>query len=168
MKKLTIKMVTPVLALVVFIVLTTALAEPGADPVSGTGAAVANMNTGQATGVATLVVRGVELSATVAVQLGIPSFSDEGVLHAESSHTFTFANGTITTSDKIVGEPVNEFGLFALNEKLTIVSGTEDFEGVSGNLTVHGQLQFLPPPANPEEPQLAIVTYDVRGEITSK
>ena len=149
-----------VLSLAVLIVISTALAGTAGDPVSGSGEALANMATGQAIGSATLVVRGVELSATVVVQLGIPSFSDEGVLHAESSHMFTFANGTITTSDKVVGEPVNEFGLFALNEKLTIVSGTGAFDGASGNLTVHGQMQFIS--------QIeALVSYDVRGVILS-
>ncbi len=160
MKSKITKVSAIVLSLAVLVVLSTALAEPAGDPVSGSGEAVASMATGQATGTATLVVRGEELAADVAVTLGESYFSDEGVLHGESSHTFTFANGTITTSDKVIGEPVNEFGLFTLNETLTITEGTGDFEGVSGNLTVHGQMQFRYP-----ETWLADVSYNIRGVI---
>lgn len=160
MKKQTKKLVMYVLALTIFVVLTTALAGPAGDPVSGSGEAEASMATGQATGTATLVVRGEELAAGVAVTLGESYFSDEGVLHGESSHTFTFANGTITTSDKVIGEPVNEFGLFTLNETLTITEGTGDFEGISGTLAVHGEMQFI-------SDVDALVSYNIRGVILS-
>lgn len=146
--------------LALLVVLGVALAGPARDPVSGSGFALANMDTGEAEGEATLVIRGEELVASVEVTLGPPNFSDEGVLHTTSSHTFDFGDGdTITTSDKVVGEPTDSPGLLTLNEKLRIVSGTGAYEGASGNLTVHGQLQFI----SETEAQ---VTYNIRGAIS--
>lgn len=162
MKKLTTKLVMPVLALMALFVLTTALAEPTGDPVAGTGEAVANMGVFPplADGSATLVVRGATLVASVHVEISDSYYSDEGVLHGLSSHTFTFANGKIITSDKVIGEPTDTPGLLKLNETLTIVEGTGDFDGATGVLTVHGEMAF-----RIAEPWLADVSYDVRGVI---
>ncbi|UCG59568.1 MAG: hypothetical protein JSU70_08635 [Phycisphaerales bacterium] len=148
--------------LALLIVLGVALAA-GRDPVSGSGSADALLfpdGTGTASGEATLVIGGTTLNADVVVQIYESYFRDEGVLHGVSSHTFDFGGGDeITTSDKVVGEFTGPPGLLTLNEKLTIVSGTGAYDGVSGDMTVHGQLQFT-------GPATAVVTYDIVGAIS--
>lgn len=147
MKKQTTKMVMPVLALVVLVVLTTALAGPAGDPVSGSGSSSA-INAFQFAGSATLVIRGQEKS-TLEAPAGLlvtlleePRESDDGVLHVVATHTFTFADGSITTSDKEIAEPIDEYGLHALNANMEIVSGTGVYEGITGRLTAHGTINF--------------------------
>ncbi len=163
MKKLTTKMITPVLALVVLIVLTTALAEPVGDPVSGSGSSSA-INAFQFAGSATLVIRGQEKSTLEAPDgllvtlLEEPRESDDGVLHVVATHTFTFADGSITTSDMEIAEPLDPFGLHTLNANMKIVSGTGVYEGVTGRLTAHGTINFgaMPPAAE----------FEIRGVIS--
>jgi len=152
MKKLISIKSIPILALALLIVLGSALAA-GRDPVSGSGEATLDLSTGAATGTATLNIRGEEFTTLVAVQITGQVISDEGVTHVTSTHTFTFDNGSITTTDKGV---IDTDG--TLNEHLTIISGTDDFEGACGELRVHGQIQFQPP--------MAYVSYDIRGAIS--
>ncbi len=152
MKKLISIKSIPILALALLIVLGTALAD-GRDPVSGSGTAVLNLGTGTAEGDAILIIRGEEFTTLVAVQLTGQVISDEGVTHVTSTHTFTFDNGSITTTDKGV---IDTDG--TLNENLTIISGTGDYEGACGELRVHDQIQFQPP--------MAYVSYDIRGVIS--
>jgi len=149
MKKLTTKWSMPVLTLALLIVLSTALAEPAADPVSGSGSSSA-INEYQFAGSATLVIRGQEKSADLLVTvLAPPVVSDDGVQHVVASHTFTFTDGSgsITTSDKEVAEPTEIPGLYTLNANMNVVSGTGVYEGVSGRLTAHGTIDFRALPA---------------------
>jgi hypothetical protein len=141
MKKLTTKWTMPVLTLALLIVLSTALAEPAADPVSGSGSSSA-INEYQFAGSATLVIRGQEKSGELLVTLLGLTISDEGVQHVVATHTFTFADGSITTSDKEVAEPTSIPGLYTLNANMKVVSGTGVYEGVSGHLTAHGTIDF--------------------------
>jgi hypothetical protein len=143
---------------IVLIALSLACADSVRGPVSGFGWADLNLATGAADGKATLVIEGATLVALVHVQLGEQFISDDGVLHAEASHTFNLPGGSITTTDK----GVVELATGTLNEHLTITSGTGDFEGVSGDLSVHGQVQFPSPGA----PPIAYVSYDIRGVLS--
>ena len=128
------------------------------EPVSGCGDAIA---TGPNTfaGTATLTIGGGDpLTANVVVTL-LDMVDKDGVLHVTLTHAFDFADGNaFTTQDTGVAEPINEFGLHNLNETLTIVSGTGEFEGASGILHVHGQLDFG---ASPPE-----AIYEVHGVIS--
>lgn len=141
MKKMTSKRAVPVISLALLIVLSTALAEPAADPVSGKGSSSA-INEYQFAGSATLVIRGQEKSAELLVTLLGLTVNDEGVQHVVATHTFTFADGSITTSDKEVAEPTTTPGLYTLNANMNIVSGTGGYEGASGRLTAHGTIDF--------------------------
>ncbi|MHC4643241.1 MAG: hypothetical protein ACYS32_16475 [Planctomycetota bacterium] len=147
MKQLTTKLVMPVLVLMALFVFTTALAEPAADPVSGSGSSSA-INEFQFAGSATLVIRGQEKTAELLVTLLGLTVSDEGVQHVVATHTFTFADGSsITTSDKEVAEPTETPGLYTLNANMEVVSGTGVYEGISGRLTAHGTIDFRGLPA---------------------
>jgi hypothetical protein len=146
----------PVLALASLIVSGLALAA-GRDPVSGSGTAELNLLTGAAVGQAELTIADTTLPADVFVQLTSQVPGDDGSLHATATHTFEFADGTFTTTDKGV---IDTDG--TLNEHLTIVSGTGDFEGAAGELAVHGQVQF---PA-PGDPPIAHVSYNILGVIS--
>ena len=141
MKKLTTKWTIRFLTLALLIVLSTALAEPAKDPVSGSGSSSA-ISDYQFAGSATLVIRGQEKLADLVVTLLGLTVSDEGVQHVVATHTFTFADGSITTSDKEVAEPTDTIGLYTLNANMEIVSGTGVYEGVTGRLTAHGTIDF--------------------------
>lgn len=153
-----------VLSLVVLVVLSAAFAEPAADSVSGSGETVLNFWTGNALGNGTIAIRGEELAVEIEVQLlGPPAESDDGTLHADVMHIFTFANGVIITNDKAIMDPIE--GGYNMNERVTIIGGMGAFANVSGNLTVHGQVLFQPPSDPPGAP-MADVSYDIRGVIT--
>ena len=145
-----------VLTLASLIVSGLALAA-GHEPVSGSGTAELNLLTGAAVGQAELTIGGATLFADVNVQLTSQVPGDDGSLHATATHKFVFDNGSITTTDKGV---IDTDG--TLNEHLTIVSGTGDFEGAAGELAVHGQVQF---PGPEDDPPIAHVSYDIRGVI---
>lgn len=129
-------------------------------PVSGSGSAALNPDTGLFEGSADLAV-GDEMSEGIpfAVTLLTPLEPDEeGVLHIRATHTFDFGDGdTFTTDDMGVADPADIPGLYILNETLTITSGTGDFEGVSGDLHVHGEL---------DRRELPCASFEVRGAIS--
>lgn len=60
-----------------------------------------------------------------------------------SSHTLDFGGGnTITTADQGRLVPVNDAGLYQLLIKCTIVSGTGEFAGATGDLTFSGRINL--------------------------
>lgn len=148
----------PLLVLALLIVFGTALAASH-EPVSGTGEAFLDIAAlpPQANGTVNLIIGGEEFPASFTLSMSDMAWKD-GVLHVTASHTFTFCNGTITTTDKGIGEPTETPGLLTLNENLTIVSGTDDLEGACGELRVHGQIQFV-------GETTAQVSFEVRGAI---
>jgi hypothetical protein len=147
----------PILALALLIVLGTALAA-GRDPVSGEGSASLNPDTGLFEGSADLTIGGEEVTASFEVTLLTPLVpNEEGVFHVKASHKFRFKGGSsFTTVDKGVADPTDTPGLYTLNENLTIVSGTKDFEGASGELRVHGKLDLRGLPS---------ASFDIHGGI---
>ena len=156
-KLISIKSV-PLFALALLIALGIALAD-GREPVSGSVSATA-INDFQFAGTAILTIGGgEEVTPSFVATLLETSEKDEGVLHAKVTHTFHFGDGnTFTTEDKAVMEPIDEFGLYTLNETLKIISGEGDFEDVSGELHVHGQIDF-----GLEPPEVAV---DIHGAIS--
>ena len=163
MKKLTKKWTFPALTLSLLIVLSTALAEPAADPVSGSGSSIA-INEYQFAGSATLVIGGEEKSAELLVTVYELTISDEGIQHVVASHTFTFADGSITTSDKETAEPTDTPGLYKINANMKVVSGTGVYEGVSGHLTAHGNIDFR---GTIDMPGVPVASFTLRGAISS-
>jgi hypothetical protein len=135
-----------VFAVVFIIVLSSAMAKPAKDPVSGSGSTVLS-DPGPPlvfTGTATLVIRGQQKLADLTVTvLGI-TISDEGVQHVVATHTFAFSDGSsITTSDKEVAEPTAVPGLYIINANMKVVSGTGVYDGASGHLSAHGTIDLI-------------------------
>ena len=143
--------------LAVLAFLSTALAGPAKDPVSGWGASSA-INDYQFAGTAALVVRGQMRSAELLVTvLGPPRISNDGVQHVVATHTFTFDDGSFTTSDKEIAEPTDIPGLYTINANMKVVSGTGVYEGISGHLAAHGTIDFSGIPA---------AEFELRGSIS--
>ena len=161
LQQLTTKSLISVPALILLVVLGSALAKPARSPVVGSGEAVVDMASGSAIGLVNISIRGVQMQADVVVDIIDSYFSDDGVLHGISTHTFFFGNGnTFTTEDRVVADPTSTPGLYRLNEKLRVVSGTGIFQDAVGNLTVHGWLEFI-------SDTDALATYDIRGSIST-
>ena len=133
----------PIFAIALLILLGAVWAA-GREAVSGSVSATA-INEYQFAGAATLTIGGgEEVTPSFVATLLEMSERDEGVLHAKVTHTFDFGDGnTFTTEDKAVMEPIDEFGLYTLNETLKIISGEGDFEDASGELHVHGQIHLI-------------------------
>lgn len=96
-------------------------------------------------GTATVTIGGVTLSGSVQViPTGPIVESEDGVLHfTEVMHVFDLGDqNTFVTTGKEVADPVNPFGLYTLNGYMKITSGTGTFEGASGELSVHGELDW--------------------------
>ncbi len=141
-------------------------AGPPCDPVSGTGATAVDVPF-VFEGFATVVIRGVEFEFDVTtVLLGDPVEGDDGTLHVETSHTFSLDDvGDFTTTDKAVADPLDEPGLFRLNSTLRITTGTGAFEGVSGRLTVHGEIDLFDEINGVGFPFFGESSWDVHGVV---
>lgn len=142
-------------------VLTPAWAGPGRNPVSGEGNVTALDGIG--TGMATLTIRGVTLTADLSVEILDTFISDEGVMHVvAASHKFDFGGGdTFTTSDVGIAEPTDTPGILTLNEKLRIEFGTGRFENASGDLSVHGVITIVD-----FETYEMHISFRIRGSIS--
>ena len=72
------------------------------DKVSGTGHTAAD-NQGAFQGTASFKINGATVNAAITtVLLGPPRVTEDGTLHATTSHTFVFEDGTFTTLDSAV------------------------------------------------------------------
>lgn len=143
------------------VVLTSAWAEPGRNPVSGEGEVLADISIGAGAGTATLTIRDETLDATISVEILETFISDEGVIHVvTASHTFDFGGGdTFTTADIGIAEPTDVPSILTLNEKLRVVSGTGRFENASGDLSVHGVMMAV------SQTEM-LITFRISGSIS--
>ena len=119
-----------------------AVADPICEPVTGTGHTFA---TGPTTfqGTAVITRNGQQASATVITNVvGAPKVGDDGTLLVPTSHTFTFADGSINTLDHAVLSPTPTPGVYALNSRLEIANATGSFENICGRMSAHGSLNF--------------------------
>ena len=116
-------------------------AKPGCANVKGTGNTQA-IAEGAFQGTADF---GQNQTATVTTYLlGAPTASDDGTLHAVTSHTFTFADGSsFTTLDRAVLSPTETPGLYNLNTKATITNGTGNYANACGSLNIHGTINLV-------------------------
>jgi hypothetical protein len=173
MKKVTIVSLVVIAFLAGSIVVNEALAKPAKDPVSGTGSSMLFSPNPyvdppvyppegvlmQFSGSVELLVRGELVEADLLVNVLNIIENDEGVQHVSAQHILTFENGsTITTSDKEVAEPTEVPGVYTINATMKVVSGTDDYEGVSGHLTAHGTMDFTGWPA---------ASFELRGAIST-
>jgi hypothetical protein len=123
--------------------------EPVYDSAWGSGSTGA-INDYQFAGSATLTIHGQEKSAELLVTLlAEPEVEPNGVQHVLAMHTFTFADGSsFTTSDQETAEPTATPGLYVLTGIMDLASGTGMYEGVTGQLSVDGTIDFgAQPPA---------------------
>jgi hypothetical protein len=164
MKKLISIKSIPIIALAMLIILGTVFADIR-DPVSGSGLTFA---TGPNTfaGIATLIVRGKVLDAEVEVALFEPPVeSEDGVLHVNAiEHIFIFSVDenedpidSFTVTGKEVADPTDTPGLYILNGYMKIICGTGAYEGVSGEMSVHGTIDFR---------ELPSASFDIHGAIS--
>jgi hypothetical protein len=110
-------------------------------------------------GTATVTIGGVTFSGSVQViPTGPIVESEDGVLHfPEVVHVFDLGDqNTLVTTGKEVADPVNPFGLYTLNGYMKITSATGIFEGASGELSVHGELDW----------SVGQATFEARGAIS--
>lgn len=122
--------------------LNSAWAEPGNDPVAGSGSSLF-VPPNIFKGTMNLTIGGEAFEPSFEAALLGQIVSDEGVLHGTASHTIDFGDGnTLTTDDDAVLEPTETPGLFTLNERMTVVSGTGDFADASGQLHAHGMIHL--------------------------
>ncbi len=77
------------------------------------------------------------------VLLGPPRVTEDGTLHATTSHTFVFADGTFTTLDSAVLSPTDTQGVYRLNTRATISGGTENYANACGSLSIHGTIDLV-------------------------
>jgi hypothetical protein len=119
-------------------------AEPGFEKVRGAGHTTAISQTAFQ-GAAELQVGGETLTANVTtVLLGPPTVTADGTLHAATSHTFSFTDGSsFVTLDRAVLSPTDEPGVYRLNTRATILDGTGIYADASGALNIHGTINLL-------------------------
>ena len=118
-------------------------AEPGFEKVRGTGHTTAiNQNTFQ--GTAEVRINGETVTANVTtVLLGAPTVTEDGTLHAATSHTFVFADGSsFVTLDSAVLSPMDVPGVYRLNTRAAILDGTGIYAGANGSLNIHGTINL--------------------------
>ncbi|MCH7720447.1 MAG: hypothetical protein IH988_05580 [Planctomycetes bacterium] len=128
------------------IVRTLSAAGPPCDPVSGFSETAVEEENGPFVGFATLEIRGEEFEFSLEVSiLGEPVEGEDGTLHLPTSHVFTLDDeSSFTTIDKAVADPIEGSpGLYTLNSNMKITSGTGMFDGASGSLHAHGELDLV-------------------------
>lgn len=140
------KIFTHTISLVLCAVLLTAVAiqaSPDCTKVKGTGntAAIAE---GVFQGTAAFNNSGQTQNANVTTYLlGPPRATEDGTLHATTSHTFDFGNGSsFTTLDSAVLSPTETPGLYNLNTRATITGGTGQYTDACGPLSIHGTINL--------------------------
>jgi hypothetical protein len=135
--------------IITILFINSAMAYPCFLKVFGIGGAVLNTASGFFEGTVDLLIDDeFYLDVPFAVALLAPLVPDEqGILNVEATHTYDFGGGdTITTMDTGFAEPTDTVGIYFLYEEQTIISGTGNFEDVSGTLHALGilDLQALP------------------------
>jgi hypothetical protein len=134
----------PILAVALLIVLGTALADSEGNSVTGSGS-VASTSAGIFEGAATLSIEGEKFEGSVTVTpMEIPEPKDGGLYFPLVEHVFDFGNdNTLTTYGDEFAKPTDQPGLSILDGCMNIDSGTGDFDGASGEMSVHGKIHLI-------------------------
>ena len=119
-------------------------AKPDCANVKGTGSTMA-VAEGVFQGAAAVNSSGQTQNASVTTYLlGPPNATEDGTLHATTSHTFDLGNGdSFTTLDRAVLSPTDTPGFYNLNTKATITGGTGTYANACGSLNVHGTINLI-------------------------
>jgi hypothetical protein len=67
----------------------------------------------------------------------------KGVIQMQAHHTITRSTGTIRTSDEILLLPDQDPAVARANSRLDLIAGTDAYQGVTGLLHTHGQLNLV-------------------------
>jgi hypothetical protein len=127
----------PALLFSVCFLSTPALADEGCVIVNGSGSVVFDPTVGGFVGPVDLDGDGAPDATSTAFVLSLEP-SDDGTLHAVTTHRIVMMDGTsITTLDRAVLSPTDTAGLYRLNSDLTIVTGG------SGKLRLHGDIHLI-------------------------
>jgi hypothetical protein len=114
----------------------------------------ANLATGIGDGTATLSIEGEKFQGTVNVLIMPQPDGTFWVIHK-----FDFGeDNTFSTEGSETMKPADDPGVFVLNGDMNITGGTGDFEDSSGNMSVHGKVQFT-------SQTTADVSFKVYGRI---
>jgi hypothetical protein len=144
MKKLISIKSIPILALALLIVLGSALADSEGDSVTGSGQVTA-ISEIQFHGTATLSIEGEKYKGLVLVTpIAPPELKDGGLYFPVVEHVFDFGDdNTFTTYGDEFANPTDQPGLSILDGCMNIDSGTGDFDGASGEMSVHGKIHLI-------------------------
>ena len=66
-----------------------------------------------------------------------------GVIHMRAHHTITRSTGTIMTSDEILLLPDQDPAMGLPNSRLDVIGGTDAYDGATGLLHTHGQVNLI-------------------------
>ena len=66
-----------------------------------------------------------------------------GAIHMRAHHTITRSTGTIRTSDEILLQPDQDPAVGRPNSRLHVIGGTGAYDGATGLLHTHGQLNLV-------------------------
>jgi hypothetical protein len=66
-----------------------------------------------------------------------------GVSHMQAHHTITTSTGTIRTSDDILLLPSKDPAVARPNSRLDVIGGTDAYDGATGLLHTHGQVNLV-------------------------
>jgi hypothetical protein len=98
--------------------------------------------TSQTTAVGEGAVQG-DLSGGFSAQYFDIEQRGNGVIHMRAHHTITRSTGTITTSDEILLLPDQDPAVALPNSRLDVIGGTDAYDGATGLLHTHGQLNLV-------------------------
>lgn len=155
MRNLTVFPLSVIFAGVLAFAPAAAQAESDCARVTGQGHTL-GVGPGSFAGTANLGINGVSATATVTtVLLGPPTATEDGTLHATTSHTFLVGGGSFTTLDNAVLSPTSTPGQYNLNTRAAIMLGSGSYANACGRLGIHGTIDLI----NPE------ATWRVRGKI---
>jgi hypothetical protein len=114
-----------------------AVAREGCVVVNGSGSVVFVPTVGGFVGPVDLDGDGDPDATSTAIVVSLEP-SDDGTLHAVTTHSIVITGGTtITTLDRAVLSPTDTGGLYRLNSVLTIMTGG------SGTLVLHGDIHLV-------------------------
>jgi hypothetical protein len=126
-----------IVSALVLVLASPAVADDGCMIVNGSASVVFDPVVGGFVGPVDLDGDGDADATSTAIVLSLVP-TDDGTLHAVTTHTIVLTSGAVlTTLDHVVLSPSDTAGLYRLNSVLDIQSGA------SGKLTLHGDVHLL-------------------------
>ena len=116
-------------------------APPACEHVSGAFVFTTFQFTSQTTAVGAGTLEG-DLSGGFSAEYFDIQQRGSGVIHMLAHHTITRSTGTIRTSDEILLLPDQDPAVGRPNSRLDVIGGTGAYDGATGLLHTHGQLNL--------------------------